>query len=150
MAAAYPSSGREWRFSGPAQPCAPVSEIAGRASDLPVPAPVASAFESACSAWLPRPYGHAERNNSLYRVEMPRATAVRDWAVEAGREPLMRVALCGYDGEHAMPADWECFEWKTSGGYAKLGAGRGRDNAARERVWFSPHCLKPGLQGALF
>ena len=36
--------------------------------------------------------------------------------------------------------------WKGQGGYGCMGhGGRGRANAARETVWFSPHCLRPGL-----
>lgn len=41
-----------------------------------------------------------------------------------------------------MPDTWECVAWKANGGYGSLGNGRGRENAGRERVWFSPHCLK--------
>lgn len=57
--------------------------------------------------------------------------------------PLLRIALCGYEGEHDMPESWECVEWKARGGYGSQGTGTGRDNASRERIYFSPHCLKP-------
>jgi hypothetical protein len=67
---------------------------------------------------------------------------VREWAIENGNDPRMRIALCGYEGEHAMPGTWECVPWKARGGYGSQGEGRGRDNSARERIWFSPHCLK--------
>jgi len=34
---------------------------------------------------------------------------------------------------------------KSHGGYGLQGKnGNGRKNAARERIWFSPHCLKNG------
>ena len=59
------------------------------------------------------------------------------------RNPMLRIALCGYDGEHEMPRTWECVPWKARGGYGSQGDGRGRENAARERVWFSPNCLRP-------
>ena len=55
----------------------------------------------------------------------------------------MRIALCGYEGEHGMPSDWECVAWKAGGGYGSQSDGRGRENAARERIWFSKFCLKP-------
>ena len=42
---------------------------------------------------------------------------VRKWAIEHGDDPLLRIALCGYDGEHEMPGEWECLEWKAKGGY---------------------------------
>jgi len=33
--------------------------------------------------------------------------------------------------------------WKTSGGYGNQSIdGRGRKNAERECIWFSPHCVK--------
>ena len=69
---------------------------------------------------------------------------VRAWAIENGPNPDLRIALCGYEGEHRMPDDWTVYEWKAAGGYGSQGEGRGRDNAARERIWFSPHCLRPG------
>ena len=68
---------------------------------------------------------------------------VRKWAIENGGDPDLRIALCGYEGEHAMPESWECVAWKARGGYGSQGDGRGRQNAGRERIWFSPHCLKP-------
>lgn len=73
---------------------------------------------------------------------------VRAWALEAGKNPLMRVALCGYIGEHDMPADWECVAWKASGGYAS--AAGNHENSKKERIWFSPHCLKPKENPELF
>jgi len=70
---------------------------------------------------------------------------VREWAIANGDNPLLRIALCGYEGEHDMPESWECVRWKAQGGYGSQGKGRGRANAARERIWFSPHCLRVGL-----
>jgi DNA adenine methylase len=67
------------------------------------------------------------------------------WAIEWGDHPDMRIALCGYEGEHLMPHSWECIQWKARGGYGSQGKGKGRENAGRERIWFSPHCLKPQL-----
>lgn len=71
------------------------------------------------------------------------AHAVREWAIAHSDDPLMRIALCGYEGEHSMPEDWECHAWKTNGGYGSQGEGQARENKHRERVWFSPHCLTP-------
>lgn len=71
------------------------------------------------------------------------AGAVRAWALENGANPHLRIALCGYEGEHEMPGTWECVEWKAQGGYGSQGDGAGRDNAKRERIWFSPACLRP-------
>jgi hypothetical protein len=78
------------------------------------------------------------------------ASEVREWALANGDNPALRIALCGYEGEHEMPAEWTEVEWKSKGGYGSQGAGRGRDNAARERIWFSPHCLGKRIAGPLF
>lgn len=69
--------------------------------------------------------------------------SVRQWAIDNGDNPLLRIALCGYEDEHAseMPLSWEKVAWKAHGGYAR--SERGKSNRAQERVWFSPHCLRP-------
>jgi hypothetical protein len=72
----------------------------------------------------------------------PLAHQVREWAIEQGNDPLLRIALCGYEGEHKMPPSWKCVPWKTRGGYGSQSHGLGRENSHRERIWFSPHCLK--------
>ncbi len=55
------------------------------------------------------------------------------------------VRLDSYDTEHghAMPDTWQAVPWKTRGGYGSQSDGRGRANAGREVLWFSPHCLRP-------
>ncbi len=72
------------------------------------------------------------------------AEAVRAWAVANGGNPRLRIALCGYDGQFEMPGDWSVAEWKTAGGYSSTASGQtqGKQNRHRERVWFSPCCLK--------
>lgn len=77
-----------------------------------------------------------------YAAHRSVAAEVAAWARENGDNPKLRIALCGYDGEHDMPG-WECVPWKARGGYGSQGDGRGRENAARERIWFSPHCPRP-------
>jgi hypothetical protein len=92
---------------------------------------------------LDPPYAdEADRTVNLYAEDSGSvAHDVRAWAIANGNDPLMRIALCGYEGEHAMPDDWAVVAWKTTGGYGSQGDGRGRENASRERLWFSPHCL---------
>lgn len=92
--------------------------------------------------FLDPPYSEgAGRAESLYGVEdLSVAHEVKEWAVENGDNPQLRIAFCGYEGEHDFPADWECVPWKASGGYSSQG--EGNDNPHRERIWFSPHCLK--------
>jgi hypothetical protein len=65
---------------------------------------------------------------------------VAKWAVMNGENPDMRIALCGYEGEHQIPDSWQCVKWKANGGYASAG-GAAEENSAKERIWFSPHCI---------
>ncbi len=91
---------------------------------------------------LDPPYSREERDANIYSNEVDGLSdQVREWAIANGDNPLLRIALCGYEGEHAMPANWECVAWKAAGGYANRNAEN--QNAHRERIWFSPHCLKP-------
>ena len=93
---------------------------------------------------LDPPYSDDERASDLYANDSATvATEVRKWAIENGDNPLLRIALCGYEGEHTMPDHWECLPWKTKGGYGSQSKTHDNPNAARERVWFSPHCIKP-------
>lgn len=67
----------------------------------------------------------------------------RAWALDHGNDPLFRIALCGYADEHGerMPESWACVPWKAHGGYSR--SPRGKRNRDQERIWFSPHCLRP-------
>lgn len=76
---------------------------------------------------------------------------VQDWALENGDDPLMRIAVCGYESDHNALEDagWSVVRWATAGGYGSQGDGEGRENAKRETIWFSPHCLSE-RQATLF
>jgi hypothetical protein len=95
--------------------------------------------------FLDPPYADsAGRSSDLYACDsLSVAHAARDWAIAHGDDPRLRIVLCGYDGEHALPATWTCLPWKAHGGYGSQGDKAGRANAARERLWLSPHCLPP-------
>lgn len=105
--------------------------------------PSVTSGQGLTGVFLDPPYSaEAGRDMNLYSVDSGTvAHAVREWAIENGADPRMRIALCGYDTEHAMPEDWQIFTWKTQGGYANQGDAAGRENAEREVIWFSPHCL---------
>jgi DNA adenine methylase len=91
--------------------------------------------------FLDPPYAaEAGRDPALYRTDsLSVAHAVRKWAIKAGKRPDMRIALCGYEGEHEMPDDWAVYSWASCGleGQAKEQSG----NCKKERIWFSPACL---------
>jgi len=97
---------------------------------------------------LDPPYADtADRCSNLYTEDsLSVAHQVRDWCIENGDNPLLRIALCGYEGEHVMPESWECVAWKATGGYNSEKSG----NSAKERIWFSPACVRPAKQRGLF
>jgi hypothetical protein len=109
--------------------------------------PTPTVKQGTTGVFLDPPYGDAAgRQDDLYASDSGSvAASVREWALEWGTDPRMRIALCGYAGEHDMPDAWECITWKARGGYGSQGDGVGRENAGRERIWFSPHCLNAPL-----
>jgi DNA adenine methylase len=94
--------------------------------------------------FLDPPYGEDEHSVTYSAGTGSVAADVRAWAIENGNNPLLRIALCGYAGEHEMDG-WTEVPWKARGGYGSQSDGRGRENSARERIWFSPHCLDVSL-----
>ncbi len=75
--------------------------------------------------------------------------SVTAWALEHGGDERLRICIAGYEGEHdTLECEgWSVEAWSTRGGMAHMGDGRGRANAKRERLWFSPHCLQPAQMG---
>ena len=94
------------------------------------------------AVFLDPPYADtAVRTNNLYREDSEDvAHKVRKWALENGQRRDMRIALCGYDGEHEMPANWAVQKWSAGAGYGAQAKDR-TDNGKRERIWYSPACL---------
>jgi hypothetical protein len=98
--------------------------------------------------FLDPPYA-SERDDVYSQDSFDVAHDVRAWAIDNGENPDLRIALCGYEGEHAMPDSWESFAWKAPGGYANQAneASRAKENMLKERIWFSPHCLGSRQRG---
>lgn len=94
--------------------------------------------------FLDPPYDPANCEVTYANHSASVSAEVREWAIAHGDDKRLRIALCGYEGEHVMPPDWECVEWKTQGGMSNTGSGesRAKGNVFKERIWFSPHCPK--------
>lgn len=94
--------------------------------------------------FLDPPYAVEERSDVYSEESREVAYEVREWAIANGDNPELRIALCGYDATcYRMPPSWTEIAWKANGGYAnQSGKTRGRANAHRERIWFSPFCLR--------
>ena len=104
--------------------------------------PTPTVKQGLTGVFLDPPY-EQDLREAVYRVDHAGLSAdVRTWALAHGDDPRLRIALCGYQWEHNLPS-WTAVPWKANGGYGSQGEGRGRDNAEREVVWFSPHCLDP-------
>ncbi len=57
--------------------------------------------------------------------------------------PQVLIAVCGYEGDGYEVLGWEEHSWKANGGYANQRKKGGKnENANRERIWFSPSCLR--------
>jgi site-specific DNA-adenine methylase len=98
------------------------------------------------------PYATEKRHDTYHNESYTVAHDVREWCKENGDNPLLRIALCGYEGEHENLElyGWKVLKWKATGGYGNNGQTTGRNNAKKERVWFSPHCLNDVGQVSLF
>ena len=100
---------------------------------------------------LDPPYSGDVRTADLYATDCGDVAAeVLRWCLEHGEDRRLRIALCGYEGEHALPGSWRVVAWSSSGAY--LGGGGGgvnRENRHLERIWLSPGCLG-ARQGSLF
>lgn len=90
------------------------------------------------------PYSKEARREKLYTVEdFSVAHNVREWCLDNGENPRLRIALCGYDVEHTEleQRGWVGVKWKANGGYSNCGKTKPNTNRFREVIWFSPHCL---------
>ena len=79
------------------------------------------------------------------------------YCVANGDHRDLRIALCYYEGtcvdgenvsDKLRSLGWEIVPWKAGGGYGGQN-GKGNENASRERIAFSPHCLQ-AKQRSLF
>ena len=100
-------------------------------------------FHGVTAVFLDPPYSERADNKKLCYAKdnLTVASDVLSWAIANGRNPMLRIALCGYDGNYSMPVDWQQYSWSAVGGYTKKG--KAPQNRHCERIWFSPHCLKP-------
>lgn len=94
-----------------------------------------------CAVFLDPPYDGSLRSKACYATDEHGLSAkVREWALAYGDYPRIRIALCGYEGEHTMPDSWRVHKWSAQGGMSNYGKHR-NDNKHKERIWFSPHCI---------
>ena len=108
--------------------------------------------------FLDPPYSASERDTDLYlhdddpiadeakRKQHSIAAEVREWCLNHGDDPQVRIVLAGFAGEgHEIleKHGWRSIAWFREG-LLKGGYGKQSDQGHqqhRERLWLSPHCL---------
>jgi DNA adenine methylase len=111
--------------------------------------PFLADFTVQVGIFLDPPYSPGVRAPGLYSVDSDVTREVYDWCVANGDNPAYRIALAGYASEiheNLKEYGWIEVEWFKK---LRFGCARARDNK-RERLWFSPHCLKPAEPLSLF
>jgi len=89
--------------------------------------------------FLDPPYGDDQRESVYNEESFSVAGDVLAWCKKRGSNPKMRIALCGYEGEHEELEErgWDVVSWKAGGAYKGQSDNQ---NRFRERIWFSPGC----------
>ena len=108
---------------------------------------VKSSPNKTCGIFLDPPYPLSDRDGEkrkFYYEEDSHdiAYAVRDWAVEQGKDTRARIALCGGRSGLEIPDDWSVYEW-TAGGHRNKKTPRD----PTEYIYFSPGCLNDESEG---
>lgn len=98
--------------------------------------------------FLDPPYSDEMRRSGLYAQDSGDvADEVRAWCLANGDNPRYRIVLAGFAAEHGEleSAGWRAVEWYR-GGFLKGGMANQSAKGTgqrEERLWLSPHCLRP-------
>ena len=93
------------------------------------------------AVFLDPPYTKGDMDYGAGGMGLGIADDVRQWCVDNGTNPLLRIVLCGHAGEHDALLDhgWVTRAWKAGGGYAR--SDEAVANRKSETLWCSPHCI---------
>ena len=89
--------------------------------------------------FLDPPYDFSSRDKVYKNDSKSIFKEVVEWCIQNGDHPRMKIALCGYEGDHGLPDTWKKVSWEANGGMANLN-NQGKTNAKLERIWFSSAC----------
>lgn len=115
----------------------------------------ALAYGNSVGVFLDPPYLKEVRyeGRDLYSTDHHTiAHEVREWCLEHGDNPRLRIVLAGYEAEHdsLMPERWRRIHWTGSTAYSSSASAERHDgnhyNREQEVLWCSPHCIAPGAQ----
>jgi hypothetical protein len=93
--------------------------------------------------FLDPPYSGDQRSRpdtDLYGMDTVTVSAdVREWCVEYGGRPDIRIVVAGMSGEHdeLVGRGWTKHVWSAGGGYSR---GEKQDRRHEEALWMSPNC----------
>lgn len=95
------------------------------------------------AVFLDPPYTKGAMDYGAGGMGLGIADDVRQWCVENGQNPKLRIVLCGHAGEHdsLLSSGWHLREWTARKGYALTDDAVA--NSASETLWCSPHCVPP-------
>lgn len=94
------------------------------------------------------PYGAKGQFGKAYGKEDSNIIArdVMYWCKMKEDRKDLRIAVCGYEGEHNKLTSWTKLNWSTNGGMNNTSKSKEVLNKDREIVLFSPSCLsEPSL-----
>ena len=108
----------------------------------------ALSFGSRVGVFLDPPYLGDVRTADLYAVDDHTIShEVRQWCLDNGDNPRLRIVLAGYGPEHDhhMPDTWRRIRWSASAAYQTTAntGGQNAENRHTEVLWCSPGCLNP-------
>lgn len=88
------------------------------------------------------PYSVTNRIKVYTHDSVTVAQDVQKWVLERGAKKNWRIVLAGYFEEHQalLEHGWQACRWKTGGGYSNI-SGKRNENALKEALFLSPHCL---------
>ena len=109
----------------------------------------AMSYGSSVGIFLDPPYSGEVRTKDIYSEDDHEIShAVRQWALDNGDNPRLRIVLAGYGPEHdhLMPQTWRRHWWSASAAYSTNDAALRGDgnhlNRLTECLWMSPHCIQ--------
>ncbi len=98
---------------------------------------------STTGIFLDPPYATGNQQYAMGGTGTNLSAQVREWCIEQGANPRIRIVLAGLPGEHTEIENhgWTLHHWKAKGGYANQSEHAPGEGARLESLWYSPHCV---------
>lgn len=98
---------------------------------------------STVGIFLDPPYATGNQQYAMGGTGTNLSAQVREWCIDQGANPRIRIVLAGLPGEHTEIEShgWTLHHWKAKGGYANQSDHAPGEGARLESLWYSPHCV---------